>query len=205
MRGLRKDFYLCSNRNITADRTLGHNLLEIMKRRLALCLLSLAFGLTLFAQTPAKYGYFSRKAILDAMPEMAIAQAQLADLRSKYEAEARYNETSFRRQFSEFLQSQKGLPEAILLKRQADLQTQMERSLAFRKEAEGLLKKAEADLFAPIHRRLDEAIRRVGMERGYECMVNTDAAAIPFLQPQLSEDASSFLKSQLDIPPTEGR
>lgn len=174
-----------------------------MKRLFTFCLLSLAFGLSVLAQTPAKYGYISRKAILNAMPEMATAQAQLADLRSKYEAEARYNETAFRRQFSEFLQSQKGLPEAILLKRQGDLQTQMERSLAFRKEAEEILKKAEADLFAPIEQRLDAAIRVVGTERGYEYLVNTDAAAIPFLNPNLSEDATSFVKAKLSEVQTE--
>lgn len=174
-----------------------------MKRLFTLSLLSLAFGLATLAQAPAKYGYLSRKAILNAMPEVATAQAQLADLRSKYEAEARYNETSFRRQFSEFLQSQKGLPEAILLKRQADLQSQMERSLAFRKDAEDLLKKAEVDLFAPIEQRVDAAIRVVGTERGYEYMVNTDAAAIPFLNPKLSEDATSFVKAKLSEAQTE--
>lgn len=174
-----------------------------MKRLITLSLLALAFGLSVFAQTSAKYGYLSRKAILDAMPETTTAQAQLADLRSKYEAEARYNETAFRRQFSEFLQSQKGLPEAILLKRQADLQTQMERSLAFRKEAEEILKKAENDLFAPIEQRLDAAIRMVGVERGYEYIVNTDTAAIPYLNSKLSEDASSFVKTKLSAPQTD--
>ena len=51
----------------------------------------------------------------------------------------------FRRQYSEYLQVQKNLPEAILLKRQGDLQMSMERGLAFRREAENLLKKAETD------------------------------------------------------------
>ena len=61
----------------------------------------------------ARYGSVSRSAILEQLPEIKQARTQLDSLRAKYEREARYNEESFRRQFSEYLQIQRNLPEAI--------------------------------------------------------------------------------------------
>ena len=69
------------------------------------------------SSSAARYGRVSRSAILEQLPEMKHARTQLDSLRAKYEREARYNEESFRRQFSEYLQVQRNLPEAILLKR----------------------------------------------------------------------------------------
>ena len=112
--------------------------------------------------TPAKYGYLSYTQVLENMTEYKLAQQQLKDLRAKYEAEAQYNEATFRRQFAEYLQGQKEFPQSIMLKRQRDLQEALEKSLAFRDEAERLLKQAETEVLAPIKARLDNAIRMVG-------------------------------------------
>lgn len=147
--------------------------------------------------TVARYGRVNRAEILAQLPEAKQARTQLDSLRAKYEREARYNEESFRRQFSEYLQIQRNLPEAILLKRQGDLQTSMERGLAFRKQAEELLRKAERDLMQPIEDKVDAAIRVVGAERKYDFIFDTDSKALPFLNPALSEDATAFVKEKL--------
>ncbi len=145
----------------------------------------------------ARYGRISRAAILAQLPELKMARTQLDSLHAKYEREARYNEESFRRQFSEYLQIQRNLPEAILLKRQGDLQTAMERGLAFRKQAEELLRKAELELMQPIEDKVDAAIRVVGAEHKYDFIFDEDVKALPYLNPALCEDATAFVKEKL--------
>ena len=83
-----------------------------MKRffRLFLLTLLVCAPLSLFAQSGARYGYLNRAAVIALLPETARVRAQLDSLRAKYEAEARYNETAFRRQYSEYLQVQKICP-----------------------------------------------------------------------------------------------
>ena len=49
----------------------------------------------------------------------------------------------------------------------------------------------------PLHARIDAAIRAVAVEHGYECVVNTDAGAFPFLNPALSEDITTFVSEKL--------
>lgn len=168
-----------------------------MKKYLTVVFFSLvAFAAS--AQTEIKYGYLSYDSLMYAMPEYAEMKSQMENLRRKYEAEALYNETSFRRMFAEFLQGQKDFPQNILLKRQRDLQEAMEKGLAFRRSADSLLVRAEADMRHPIRERLDRAIAEVGRERGYECVVNTDTGTFPFLHPSVSENAAPFVIEKLN-------
>ncbi len=164
-----------------------------MKKFLLLTLLTLLCFTTSPAQTAAKYGTLRYDSLLRAMPEYAEMQTQLKQLREKYDKEASYNEMTFKRQFAEFLQGQREFPQNILLKRQRDLQESMEKSLAFRNDADSLLQQAAEEMEQPIADLLDRAIRAVGAERGYECLVNLDAPSCLYLNPALTEDATPFV------------
>lgn len=148
-----------------------------------------------------RYGLIHYDSLLHAMPEYAEAEAQYNALRERYAKETDYNEKDFKRQFTEYLQGQKDFPQNILLKRQRDLQEAMEKSLAFRHEADSLLAAARADLEAPVRQLLDEAIRLVGAERGYDCVVNRDLTVpvLPYLNPALTEDATSHVVTKLAV------
>ena len=167
-----------------------------MKRNILFLLLSLA-ALTMSAQSTIKYGSLNYDSLLTSMPEYKQVQEQLASLRLQYNKEAAYNEANFKRLFADFLQGQKDFPQNIMLKRQRELQDAMEKSLAFRRSCDSLLVKAETDLVAPLYVKLDTAIQTVGMERGYECIVNTAAGTHPFLHPSLTEDATPFVLEKL--------
>ena len=147
--------------------------------------------------TPAKYGYLSYTQVLENMTEYKLAQQQLKDLRAKYEAEAQYNEATFRRQFAEYLQGQKEFPQSIMLKRQRDLQEALEKSLAFRDEAERLLKQAEAEILAPIKARLADAIKMVGGAYNLDYIYNVDTNAMPYVNPALVMDVTKLVEQQL--------
>lgn len=149
------------------------------------------------AQSQVKYGYLSYNTLLRAMPEYAEAQLAVGELRKKYEAEASYNEMNFKRLFAEFLEGQKEFPENILLKRQRDLQEAMEKGLAFRQSADSLLSAAAEELLLPLHVRLDSAISAVALERGYECVVNSDTRSHLFFTPGVAEDAAPFVTEKL--------
>lgn len=178
-----------------------------MKKLLLIACLALPFvALATSAQTaempvaakPApRYGVVSYDSLLHAMPEYAEAQTQYNALRERYAKETDYNELSFKRQFSEYLQGQKDFPQNILLKRQRDLQEAMEKSLAFRHDADSLLAAARVALEAPVRQLLDEAIHLVGAERGYDCIVNRDLPSLPYLNPALTENVAPYVEAKL--------
>ena len=168
-----------------------------MKRTILLRVLLLVGCAAMQAQTALKYGYLHYDSLLVKMSDYAAAQEQLATLRKQYQQETDYNEQGFKRQFAEFLQGQKNFPQNILLKRQRDLQEAMEKSIAFRQSAEELLKKAAVDLLQPVRQRLDAAIREVGMEHGYQFVLNLDNNTVPFVHPQFGEDATPYVREKL--------
>lgn len=161
---------------------------------LAACCLAAAGA---WAQSQVKYGLISYSQLLKTMPDYIEAQAQMKQLTQQYEQEAAYNEQNFKRQFTDFLQGQKEFPQNIMLKRQRDLQEAMEKSLAFRHTADSLLNCAREDMMRPVEERLNAAIQAVGMERGYECVVNTDGNALPFVHHSLCEDAMPYVEEKL--------
>lgn len=148
-------------------------------------------------QYTVRYGYLNADSLLRLMPDYAAVRTQMGELRRKYRDEATYNETTFRRQFAEFLEGQKDFPENILLKRQADLQASMEKGLAFRHQADSLLRQTEAELLRPVRARLAAAISAVGAERGLALVLDTSAGAVPYLNPALCEDITALVSAKL--------
>lgn len=147
-----------------------------------------------------QFGYISYQDVLVNMMEYKDAMRKMEELRTRYEVEARYNETNFKRLFAEYLEGQKNFPQSIMLKRQRDLQSEMEKSLAFRADAEKQLAQAEAELLAPVKARLNEAIILVGGKMNLDYIFNIDNNALPFVNPQKVVDVTAFVKQHLQIP-----
>ena len=162
-----------------------------MKRVLLSFILLSATFIFVAAQesTPTKkFGYLSYDAVLKAMPSYAEAQKSFNDLKASYAKELERSESEFSKQFAEYVDGQKTFPENILLKRQKELQQLMEQSLTFKQEAHQLLDNAEKELMQPVHQKLKEALYKIGSERGYDYILNTDNNSYPFVNNQTGED-----------------
>ena len=85
------------------------------------------------AQTTIKYGYLSYQEVLKFMPEYAVAQTKLADLKQKYDNEMKRVEDEFNKKYEQFLEGQKDFAPTILRKRQVELQELIAKNIASRK------------------------------------------------------------------------
>jgi outer membrane protein len=155
--------------------------------------------LPMLMEAQAKFGYVSYEALYKAMPEYQEAQNTLENLRKKYNSEAERSEADFNKKFAEFLQGQKEFPEIILQKRQKELVELMERGIQFRDEMKELLKNAENELMEEVKQKLNNAIQKVGMEKGYPYIINTDHNVCPFINPEQGEDATDAVKAELNL------
>ena len=139
--------------------------------------LSFILPLLLFcvaSQAQIQFGYISYEQVLKEMPEYAQATQDLAALKAKYEAEAQKGEEEFQQKFVDFLQGQKDFPQAIMQKRQAELQALMDNGVAFRMKSQELIAQAEKDMMQEAQKRLNRALLEVGVELGYGYILNTD-------------------------------
>ena len=69
----------------------------------------------------------------------------------------------------------------------------MERNVAFKKEAQRLLQQAEEDAYIPIKEKINAAVRKLGKERGYIFVLNTDNDNIPYVDVDLGVDITEEL------------
>ena len=131
------------------------------------------------------------------MPDYAIVEKQMSDLRAQYQAETKRVEDEFNRKYEEFLDGQRDFPKTILQKRQTELQELMERNIAFRQKSLEELSETEQQAMAPLRIRLIEALGKIGRERGYAFIVDTDQKALPFINPSMGEDINQLVQDAL--------
>ena len=168
-----------------------------MKKAILLVVLALLSVTPTMAQDALKFGYLSYNTVLQVMPEYAAVQANMAELRQKYEAEQKRVEEDFNKKYEEFLDGQKSFPKTILQKRQSELQEMLDKNVAFKKESLRLLSQAEQDAMVPVQVRLAEVLDAIGRERGHAFIVNTDEKVALWLNPTLGEDISEAVKQLL--------
>lgn len=144
-----------------------------------------------------EFGYLSYDSVMQTMPEYENAMKSLESLKASYEEEMKRAEENFSKQFKEYVDGQKSFPENIMLKRQKELQQLMDQSLQFKKEAEELLTKAKAELMQPVIAHLKLVIEAIGLERGYDYILNTDNNAYPFINKSKGEDINAIVISRL--------
>ena len=170
-----------------------------MKKIILVWVMVLA-GLTCQAQTDAmtmKFGFLSYEAALQSMPDYTLAQNKLAELKAQYQTEAKRVEDEFNRKYEEFLEGQREFPKSILQKRQSELQELMDKNIAFKQQGLAELARAEQEAMAPLRIKLIEALGKIGRERGYAFIVDTDQKALPFINPAMGEDINQTVQDAL--------
>ena len=152
---------------------------------------------TVVTQTAARYGYLSYQEALESMPQYAMVQKQMEDLRSQYQAETLRVEEEFNRKYEEFLEGQREFPKTILQKRQTELQQLMEKNIEFKANSLKELDAAEKEAMAPLRLRLNDVLREIGINKGYAFIYDTDTKALPFLNPEMGDNINLIVKDAL--------
>lgn len=170
-----------------------------MKQLLAIIFSVVSLCASAQSETSAtvRFGYISYREVLQAMPDYATASAQIGKLKSQYEEEARRVEDEFNKKYEDFLDSQADMPKTILQKRQSELQELLNRNVEFKAESRRLLAQAEKEAYAPLHAKLQQALKVVGEHDGYAFIINVDDNACPFINPKLGTDVTSVVAKLL--------
>ena len=155
--------------------------------------------LSLHAQedTTLRFGYLSYETALKSMPDYAVVQQKLADLRQQFQDETLRVEDEFNRKYEEFLEGQREFPKTILQKRQTELQELMTRNVAFKEESLKQLADAEREALAPLKIRLAETVAGIANERGLALVVNTDSESCPYINPAWGENLNELVIASL--------
>lgn len=139
-----------------------------MLRKLIIALVA-TIPAAIFAQT--KVGTVNEQAIIDLMPEMALAQQQLDTLSKTYQNENIRLEEEINRKIQEYQALPATTPASIRERRQQEIQDLDQRFQAFLQNAQQDLARQRNELIDPIKAVVREAIKQVGAEQGFSMIV----------------------------------
>lgn len=133
-----------------------------MKKLIIFLLMMLPLGV--FAQE-SKIAIVNTQEVIQAMPEFANMQKQMADMEAKYKSEMQVMEDEYKKKYSDFVAQQDSLTENIKMRRMQELQDMEQRTQNFIQISQQDFQKKQGELFTPIQDKLKNAIKAVGDEK----------------------------------------
>ena len=152
-------------------------------------------SLGLLAQA-SKIAIVNTQEVIQAMPEFATMQKQMADMEAKYKNEMQVMQDEYNKKYSDFVAQQDSLTENIKMRRMQELQDMEQRTQNFIQISQQDFQKKQGELFTPIQDKLKNAIKAVGDEKGYTYILDPQ---IVLYQGNTAVDATQFVKAKLGI------
>lgn len=165
-------------------------------KKILLSLTLLMLPLLAFAQGAQKVAVVDTQSILVDMPETKSMQTELDALMKKYEDTIVVMQEEFQNKYQAFVAEQEGMVESIRLRKEQELQDLAKRLEDLNTVAQEDIRKKQGELFAPIQKKLMDAINAVGAENGYAYML--DKSAMIYVG-ATGVDATSQVRSKLGL------
>jgi len=148
-----------------------------------------------FAQEQ-KIGYINYGEVILAMPEYKQMVDSLNKEGAQFEAELKKWTEDYQKKYSEFMEQQETLNEAIKLRRLQDLETDRERLAGFQEFAQQKLETTKQALMTPIMEKFKKTLAEVGKENNFLYII--DSTVAHYIAPN-APDATPLVKKKLGI------
>lgn len=131
-------------------------------------LLALAVALPLSTMAQ-KFGVVDLNAVFTSMPEAAEMQKEMQELSKQYESELQKLQEQVNKLYTEYqaIQDDPNTAQSIKDRRMQDIQDAMQKADQFRNTASQDIASAQEAKAMPIHSKITDAIKAVGVEGGY--------------------------------------
>lgn len=162
-------------------------------------LLACVFPLTVLAQD-IKVGYYNRVTVIQSMPEYTEATKKLDLLSQDYEKEIVLIQEEYNKKGSEYIAGRDTMPEAIRLRREAEIQDLQTRLQSFVEDSRTNLSKQQQDLFNPITKKVDATVQTVGKDNNFLLIFDTSAKAdLSYFSADKCVDVTTLIRAKLGL------
>ncbi len=166
-------------------------------------ILLLLMFLPMLLSAQGKFGFYSHKEVLMAVPEYLLAIEEFELLKQRCNAEIERNEQELTRKYVAFLDGQQDFPEPILRKRQKELQQMVDNSVLFRDRLKVWLSQAKDSLLAPCNERVDNALAKVCERMELAYAINSDELMYRYVNPKYGEEITPLVLEEVLNPTVE--
>jgi outer membrane protein len=169
-----------------------------MTKRILLALVCF-LPLSLFAQD-IKIGFYNKAEIFQSMPETIEATKKIDQVVQAYEKELSLINEEYQKKGSDYMAGRDTMPEAIRLRREAEVTDLQQRLQSFYQDSQDNIKKQQQDLITPIYKKLDAAIKSIGQENGYLLIFDTSVtASLSYWSVDKCTDVTNLIRAKLGL------
>lgn len=155
--------------------------------------------LTTVAVSAQKFGYINSQQLIQQIPQVKEANAELETLQKQFEKEAQDKITSLQTKYTALSRKQEQgeiSPKQLEVESQT-LETERLNVAKFQQERQQLLQEKSENLLKPIRDKINEAIQAVAKENGFTYIFDYSGGVI--LYAEASADVSDLVKAKLGI------
>ncbi len=134
---------------------------------------ALFIGATSFTQAQSKVAHINTQDLIQAMPEMAAAQAEMEKLGKTYEADIKAMATEYQNKMKQYEAEASSKTDEENQKRLVEVQTMQQNIQQYQGTAQQQMQQKELDLLKPITEKAKAAILKVARAQGYEYVLDS--------------------------------
>ncbi|PWK20924.1 OmpH family outer membrane protein [Xanthomarina spongicola] len=134
---------------------------------------ALFIGATSFTQAQSKVAHINTQTLIQAMPEMNTAQAEMDKLGKTYEADIQAMVTEYQNKMKQYEAEAATKTDEENQKRLVEVQTMQQNIQQYQGQAQQEMQKKEIDLLKPITEKAKAAILKVARAQGFDYVLDS--------------------------------
>ncbi|MFM7217169.1 MAG: OmpH family outer membrane protein [Bacteroidota bacterium] len=167
-----------------------------MKRILLVSAVSL-FALSFASAQTHKFGHINSAELIQSMPQTRQADSTLKKFGESLDGQLKVMTAEYQAKIQNYKAAMDTLPDAIKATKEQELQDLGNRIEGFRDNAQESIQKKKEELYGPVLKRAEDAIKEVAKEKAYSYIFDTSSGS--FLYAQESDDIMSLVKTKLGV------
>ena len=162
---------------------------------LGLCM-AMLFGLSAQAQT-LKFGHINSADLIKLMPETRQSDSTLKKFGESLDSQLKTMGAEYQRKLGEYQSKRDSFPDAIRQIKEKEIMDLQQRIDDFQQTAQESIQQKKEEIYGPILKKADQAIRDVAKEKGYSYIFDTSAGTVLYAQD--SDNIMPLIKAKLGL------
>jgi outer membrane protein len=149
-----------------------------------------------FAQS-LKFGHINSTQLLTLMPETKVADSTLQKFGASLESQLKTMTNEYQSKINDYQANVNNMAEPVKEARVREINEIEQRIQDFQESAQQSMQKKKEEVYTPIIKKAEDAIKKVAKEKSYSYIFDTSAGTVLFAQE--SDDIMSLVKAQLGL------
>ena len=156
----------------------------------------IAFAFSAKAQTP-KFGHINSADLIQLMPETKQSDSSLKKFGESLDGQLKSMTAEYQSKLQRYQSGRDSMPDAVKAVKEKELEDLGNRIQDFQQTAQESIQKKKEDLYGPILKKAEQAIKDIAKEKGYAYIFDTSGGTV--LYAQESDDIMNLVKTKMGL------